>query len=124
MPRPRKTELPPLDVDSDPIGKRIAIVRKRRGLTQTQLAEKIGITQAVVSDYEVRRAHLSDEMLIRFSLALGVSVDYLLGLEKNEHVEPISRTLVNKMAEIDKLPQSDKRALLKNIDMFLKGAKQ
>jgi len=63
-------------------------------------------------------------MLIRLALALKVSVDYILGLEKNEHIEPINRTLVSRMNRIEKLPLHEKRALLKSIDMFLKGAEK
>ena len=121
MPTPRKNPLPPIKT-AGPIGERLAKARKRRGLTQAQLAEKIGITQTVVSDYEIGRLRLSDEILIRLSIALKVSVDYLLGLEKNGEIEPISRSLVSKMTRIEKLPPSEKKALLKNIDMFLKGA--
>lgn len=124
MPKPKKTDLPPLDRNTEPVGKRIAKIRKHRGLTQTQFGERIGITQTLVSDYEIGRAHLSDEMLIRFALELRISVDYLLGLEKSEHIEPISRTLANKMAKIEKLPPNEKKALLKNIDMFLKASIQ
>lgn len=123
MPTPLKYSLPPLQLDTnDTVGQRIAKMRKRRGLTQTALAQTIGITQSVVSDYEVGRARLSDEMLIRFALALKTSADYLLGLKDDVVVEPISRSLAQKMQEIEKLPNHEKRSLMKNIDMFLKGA--
>jgi transcriptional regulator with XRE-family HTH domain len=122
MPTPRKNPLPPVNIDTEPVGKRIAKTRKRRGFTQTQLAEKIGITQTVVSDYEIGRLRISDEILIRLSVALKVSTDYLLGLEGSDETEPISRTLASKMVKIEKLPQNEKRALLKSIDMYLKGS--
>ncbi|MBF9018721.1 MULTISPECIES: helix-turn-helix domain-containing protein [unclassified Oceanispirochaeta] len=46
-----------------------------RGFTQTQLAEKIGITQKLATDYERCRLHLNDEMIKQFSVALEVSLD-------------------------------------------------
>lgn len=124
MPTPLKYDLPPLKLDTDEtIGQRIAKIRKRRGLTQSALAHSIGITQAVVSDYEVGRARLSDEMVIRFALALKTSADHILGLKHDGVTEPISRSLAQKMQEIEQLPAHEKRALMKNIDMFLRGAR-
>ncbi len=73
MPRPRKNPLPTLDGSKEPIGYRLAFIRKAKGLTQVQVAEHIGIPQYLVSDYETGRLHLSDDMIIRFTKALGAS---------------------------------------------------
>src|SRR4030043_109964 len=49
MPRVTKYKLPPLDIGEETIGKRIARMRKKRGLTQIELARKIGISPKVVT---------------------------------------------------------------------------
>jgi transcriptional regulator with XRE-family HTH domain len=93
-------------------------------MTQTKLAEAIGISQYLVSDYETGRLHLSDEMLIRFAKALKVSADAILGLKDEGGVElRTSLRLQKRISEIANLPAADQRALLRNIDMFLRASK-
>ena len=41
-----------------------------QGYTQVELAERIGIIQALVSDYERDKLRLNAEMLVRFAQAL------------------------------------------------------
>jgi transcriptional regulator with XRE-family HTH domain len=55
------------------IGSRIKGLRKANGLTQSQLADKIGVTKASVSKIE-RGEWLSAEMLIRLSVELDFSI--------------------------------------------------
>lgn len=86
---PRKPDLPPLDVCEQSLGHRIAMIRKMKGLTQQKLATKIGISRSLLSNYEIDRNRLYDEMLIRFAIALDVSLDYLVGLKKDP--EPLSK---------------------------------
>jgi len=83
MPQKSKNNLIPLDICDETIGKRIARTRKEKGFTQKSLAEKIGITRSRLSNYEIDRIHLNDDMLIRFAIALNVSLDYLVGLSDN-----------------------------------------
>ena len=52
MPRGSKLKLPPLYLGKETIGKRIARLRKERGYTQVELAEKMNIIQTLISDYE------------------------------------------------------------------------
>jgi transcriptional regulator with XRE-family HTH domain len=53
----------------------VARLRKERGYTQVELADKIGIIQTIVSAIETNVLKLSAEMAVRFALALGVSTD-------------------------------------------------
>lgn len=53
-------------------GQRIARIRKERGYTQNELAERIGTIQALVSDYERDKLRLNAEMAVRFAIALEV----------------------------------------------------
>jgi DNA-binding XRE family transcriptional regulator len=52
------------------VGHRLAEVRRRRGLTQQQVAERMGITKGRVS--QIERGRISgQEVLVRFAIALG-----------------------------------------------------
>jgi len=99
----------------------MARVRKARGLSQTELAQKIGSIQALVSDYERGNLRLSAEMTIRFAKALDVSADELLGLKKQaqETGTVRNRRLRRSVQEIEKLPRRDQEALLRTIEAFL-----
>jgi len=59
--------------------KRLAELRKEKGLTQTGFAMKFNITQYMVSAYESGKNQPSAEMLSRFADFFNVSVDYLIG---------------------------------------------
>ncbi len=81
MPRKSTLELPDINLGDLSVGQRIALFRKSSGLTQSQLASKIGLKQNLVSDYERSKIRPHPEMLARFSLALNVTADQLLGLD-------------------------------------------
>jgi transcriptional regulator with XRE-family HTH domain len=73
----RSGELPdPLDVA---VGVRLRVVRNHRGLTQTQLAEALGVTFQQVQKYERGTNRISTSALVRAAAALGVSVAELVG---------------------------------------------
>ena len=56
----------------------LAELRKRAGLTQMDLASKIGTTPAKVSGWESRGVTPSTKYLAALAAALGVSADELL----------------------------------------------
>lgn len=61
------------------IGKRIMENRKRLGLTQDQLAEKLGVTAQAVSKWENDQSCPDIAMLPMLADIFGISVDELLG---------------------------------------------
>ena len=62
------------------IGKRIAWLRKERGLTQDQLAERVGVTAQAVRKWENDNSCPDISILPRIAEVLGVSTDMLLGV--------------------------------------------
>ncbi len=61
------------------LGERIAIARLALGLTQKELAQKIGVTQRVVTYWERESVSIRPEQLNALADALGVSADDLMG---------------------------------------------
>ena len=82
MGRRSKLKLSPLKKVKETFGQRLAKIRKAKGYTQTELSKKIGLTQGLVSDYELDKLRPYHEMIIRFAIALDVSSDELLGLKE------------------------------------------
>ena len=122
MPTPAKFKLKPLQISSENTGQRVARIRKAQGLNQSELAEKIGITRKLITDYETGRTHMNDEMVVRFSLALKISTDQLLGIRKDqfEQSNPSLR-YTRRMREIEKLPEMKRRMILKIIDDLVRA---
>lgn len=61
-----------------PLPDRLRAIRQRRDLTQAELAEKVGVFQTAISQFEQGRAQPSIETLYRIAEALGVSAAELL----------------------------------------------
>lgn len=64
------------------LGKRFKSLRVNCGLTQKQLAEKVGITPTTLSRYEQGYIdHINTSMISKFAEIFGVSPVYLLGVD-------------------------------------------
>lgn len=73
------------------IGEKILIRRKQQGLTQSQLAERIGVSAGAVSKWE-HKVTLPDILLIKpLARALGITVDELLDFESALSDEEIAQ---------------------------------
>ncbi len=59
------------------LGEAIATARRARGLTQLDLSDRLGITQAALSRYENDLRDVSDDALSRIATELGVTADLL-----------------------------------------------
>ena len=71
-------------MDLDKIGKFIALNRKNNGLTQEQLAEKLGVTNKTISRWETGKYMPDLSLLKPLSEELGVTLNELLSGEKIE----------------------------------------
>ena len=69
-------------MDQLKIGKFIADCRKRKNLTQMQLAEKLGITDKAISKWERGIAMPDSSIMLELCDILGISVNELLSGEK------------------------------------------
>ena len=108
------------------IAERLAALRRGRGITQVELAQKLGMPQGLVSNYENGEVLLHAELLAQFADALDVSADDLLGRQakrrKAAAVAPapaVDRALAKRFALIQSLPRRDRDALARTIDAFL-----
>ena len=81
-------------------GERLRSCRRARDLNQQDLAKQMHIAQGWISELENgKQTRLEAETVFRFSLALNVSADYLLGLSSEmERGTPTSSTKAAKPA--------------------------
>lgn len=64
------------------LGARIKELRVGKGLSQQELAEKLGVMQHTVSKYENNVKRPSLEVLVSLADILDTTTDYLLGIEE------------------------------------------
>lgn len=69
------------------LNERIKELRVAHGLSQVELAEKIGISKQSVSNWENDNIQPSIEMLIKIARTFSVSTDYLLGEDERTFLE-------------------------------------
>jgi transcriptional regulator with XRE-family HTH domain len=85
-------------------GERLKLARKAAGLGQTDLADRIGKTQSSISQWERGESSLSLDVLVLLSTALGVTTDWLLGVDKSEfEAVVVKRRHVTGMALLSEL---------------------
>ena len=66
------------------IEERVRRLRIERGLTQTELAERANISQAVISRLEADvRRNVNADVLKGLARALGCTTDYLVGMHED-----------------------------------------
>lgn len=102
------------------LGSRIRRYRLEKGLTQTQLGKKIGVSQRVVAYYEAKGISPPPDLLVRIADVLGVSTDTLLGRKKksdragNEPAGNVRRQ--RHFKRLEDLPLYDRKAIFRIID--------
>jgi len=112
------------ETSEESFGERIARLRREKGLTQEDLAERLDVTQPVVSDYERGRLRLHGELIVQLAQILGTTADEILGLKASGRSSTAlrNRRLLRQVQALEKLSKRDQQALLRTIDAFLAKA--
>lgn len=61
-------------------------LREEKRYSQAQLAKKLNISKSSISKYESNQSMPSVETLTRIALIYGVSLNYLVGVERNKTI--------------------------------------
>lgn len=110
---PRKPPTAETKTLQESIGQRLARLRRERGFTQTELADRLGITQSNVSACERGDVRLHCDLIIEICKVLEVSSDELLGLSKTPaRASANDRRFLQRLAQVESLPKRKKDALL------------
>ena len=84
---------------------RLKELRRKRGLTQEELAHKLKATKGTISNYENGHSTPSNEMLRDLANVLNTSTDYLLGRTDNPNTLPIEKTADEQLRDFLSDPQ-------------------
>ena len=95
---------------SKALGERIAHALAENRQTQKSLAERVGVTEAVISRYISGDREPKPEMLANIATALRTTSDYLLGIEQDEFDYPHIHRMIARNANA--LTAQEKRELI------------
>jgi transcriptional regulator with XRE-family HTH domain len=103
-------------------GKVLAAARRRRGLTQAELAERMGTSRRVISYYEREVGNPNIETLNKISEVLNVPIERFLEQQSHEENErTVDRGLNRRVEQAQKLPPSARAEIKRLIDTLLKA---
>ena len=69
------------------LSENIKKLRHQKNLTQTQLAQRLGVALSTVASYENQDRMPSIPMLVKLSYEFNVTIEYLLGVNKNKTLD-------------------------------------
>jgi len=105
----------------DGFAERLRELRKQKGLSQSELGERVEVHYTHIGRYERGVSRPAADTLKRLADALGVSGDYLLegAVEEAARARFEDRELLQQFQEIEKLPEEDKVVVKRFLDAFL-----
>ena len=90
-------------------GGRILDLLNKQNMTQKELAERIGVTESVISRYISGDREPKPNMIANIATALHTTSDYLLGLDEDYSYPKIFRIIARNSSKITK---EERRQLL------------
>lgn len=102
---------------------RLKDLRKQAGLTQVDVAEKLGISQPAYASWERGAKKPTQENLVKIAQILNVSVDYLVGNSEEKADELGNIELLFRMNSKG-LTEEEKAVFKKELIEFMKERKK
>ena len=104
-------------------GKRLANIRKEKGLSQKELAQKINVSWRILSDYERGKARLNDKIIYKIAIALNISADEILGI-KGIHNKSTSLKIMRRVKKLKELSPLTQKKILSILDDLILAAEK
>jgi transcriptional regulator with XRE-family HTH domain len=102
-------------------GQRLAAVREQAGLTQVQLADRLNVTQRVITHWERSSVALRPDQITAIAEALDVTTDYLLGRSGAKDRAPKGPPGKLRVAfeRAHKLPRHEQNQIVKFVEAYV-----
>ena len=103
------------------LGERIKLLRKEKGMSQSALADQVGLSYAQIGRYETKGAQPSADALKNIADALGVSPDFLIygSAEQKAGAKLNDVELIQQFKAVEQMDDDDKIVIKKLIDAFI-----
>lgn len=114
--------------EAPPFGQRMATLRQRKGLTQTQLGARMNTTQKMIDYYERRSPNPTLNVMQKIAAALEISVTELLGEEAVAVRKGRNNGPVGKVREVfdrvSKLPRRQQEHIVNWVSAYVSQYEQ
>jgi len=110
--------------EPETIAQRLRRLRREKGITQVEMAELLGVSQPIVSDYERGELRLHGELIVKLREILDCSADELLGLQERKAAGVGNLRMSRMLRQIELLSKRDQEALRRTIDAFISKARR
>jgi len=100
-------------------GERLLSTRKKKKISQDELAKKIGAHAPIIGRYEREEVKPSIEIATKIAEALEVSLDYLTGLSDIE----LDKNITDVITNLQQLNPQDQQHILTTIKALVRDAK-
>lgn len=95
-------------------------LRLEKGLTQTELGKKIGLSKRAIVHYENHAKQTPIEKIASLAKALGVKTDDLINNKTKNSTPKIDPKFARKLEKAKKLPKNDQIIVTSMIDTLFK----
>src|ERR1700752_5285117 len=118
----------PPQKDAPPFGRRLAALRRQKGLSQRELAERLDTTQKTVDYYERRAVNPTLDLVERVAAALEVPAAELIGdgaapMRLSKKAGPTGK--VQKVFEdVSRLPRRQQEKIVEFVSAFVRQYEQ
>lgn len=104
------------------LGGRIQELRKKAGLSQSELAKKINISHTQMGRYEIKDVQPPADVLKRLADLFGTSIDYLvLGNSDEKATQSLKDAeLVADFKKVALLPEEERKTIIKVIKAYIR----
>jgi transcriptional regulator with XRE-family HTH domain len=101
-------------------GRRLAALRKTRGLSQTEFGNLVGATQRMVSNYERKNGRPRADLIKEMAKVLGVEVeDLITSKAARRRAKKEETRLLRKLRNSEKLSPRDRKTVNRIIEGVL-----
>ena len=117
----------PATKPAPPFGKRLAALRKERGWTQPQLAERIGTTVKMVTYLERQAKNPTVKTMEQIASVFGIPASELLGPAKAQKGagKPGPRSRLEELTgQLSKLPRGKQKVVVEMLEGFLQKTRK
>lgn len=86
------------------VAMRLKLLRTEEGLTQNEVAERLGISQQTYSKYEKGTSNMDSDTLKKVCNLYGVTADYVLGIssQANNNLEELVKRVITTLNKEDR----------------------
>lgn len=110
-----------MTTSANTFGKRLAVARKARGLSQRDLALKVGISYRMIAYYEAQTNRPPADKLPIIANALKISIDELLGQIPLSVQAPVNGRLWKRLQAVEQLPPQAQKQVVELVELLAKS---